>query len=150
SEELDEYRQSIAKLMPVSDGIRKLSAEVLGNATDVNSKIAAALVYVQKQITYKAIEFGRRSRVMNSADRTLRNRYGDCKDQSLLLCQLLQAAGVPARLALVSTAGVVSEKTPSIDQFNHMIVCVTDAGANRFIDATAKDLDPSLPVPYGL
>ncbi len=148
--ELEEYEKQIQDLTTVSDRIRQLSAEVTKTATDPGAKIASLLHYVQDQLTYKAIEFGRRSRIMNSAEKTLRNKYGDCKDHSLLLCQLLQAAGIPAQLALVNTHGFVSDKTQSLDQFNHMVVFVPNATGGRFIDATAKNVDPTLPVPYGL
>ncbi len=148
--ELEEYEKQIKEYMTVSDRIRQLSAEVTKTATDSRAKIASLLHYVQDQLTYKAIEFGRRSRIMNSAEKTLRNKYGDCKDHSLLLCQLLQAAGIPAQLALVNTHGFVSDKTQLLDQFDHMVVFVPDATGGRFVDATAKDVDPTLQVPYGL
>jgi hypothetical protein len=148
--ELEEYQNSIKDLLPVSDSVRQLASDLTRTAADQDAKISALLHYVQNQLTYKAIEFGRRSRVMNSAEKTLRNKYGDCKDHALLLCQLLQAVDIPAQLTLVNTRGVVSETTPSLDQFNHMIVCVHDSTTDRFIDATVKDIDPTLTVPFGL
>jgi hypothetical protein len=87
---------------------------------------------------------------MNSADKTLRNRYGDCKDHSLLLCQLLQALGMKADLALVSFAANAVDDTPSFDQFDHMIVCLHEGKEDRFIDPTDKEGDPNQRVPYGL
>ena len=53
--------------------------------------------------TYKAIEFGSRGRVPNFTMEIVGNRYGDCKDHSLLFYQLLRAIDEPAELVLVST-----------------------------------------------
>ena len=148
--EADSYCKEIKSLMPVSDETRKLAADLTAKLPDGPAKVAAVVDYLQKQLTYKAIEFGHRPRVMNSPDKTLRNRYGDCKDHSLLLCQLLQAAGLKADLALVDFGADASDATPSLDQFNHMIVCLHDDKGDRFIDATDKSSDPNLPVPCGL
>ncbi|HZZ27313.1 MAG TPA: tetratricopeptide repeat protein [Pirellulales bacterium] len=148
--EAQEYWKSIHSLLAISPEIQKTADDLTRNAPDDAAKIAAILPYVQKAITYKAIEFGKRARVMNSAEKTLHNRYGDCKDHSLLLSQLLQAAQVPCQLALVQTSETVSEQTPSLDQFNHMIVCAHTADGDRFLDATDKQFDPKILVPFGL
>jgi tetratricopeptide (TPR) repeat protein len=148
--EVDDYWKSIEKLCQPDDEVRRLAEEVTKEATDETSKATAILAYVRNQLTYKAIEFGRRARIMNSAGKTLRNKYGDCKDHSLLLYQLLRAAGISANLALVETEGLTSDATPSMDQFNHMIVYTQDNGRERFMDATEKDTDPALSAPAGL
>ncbi|HKD36721.1 MAG TPA: tetratricopeptide repeat protein, partial [Pirellulales bacterium] len=63
-----DYHKEIEKLLPVTDSVRALAADLTRNAADRPGKLAAVLDYLQKQLTYKAIEFGRRARVMNSAD----------------------------------------------------------------------------------
>jgi tetratricopeptide (TPR) repeat protein len=148
--EADVYRAEIQNLMPVSEEVRKLAGNLTHYLPDRAAKIAALVDYLQQQITYKAIEFGHRARVMNSAEKTLHNRYGDCKDHSLVLCQLLQALGFNAELALVEAGGNSADATPSFDQFNHMIVCLHEDKGDRFIDATDKEGDPNQRVPFGL
>ena len=105
---------------------------------------------VQEQLTYKAIEFGSGARVPNSASTVLANKFGDCKDHSLLLTQLLQAAGNDAELALVRTDGHVVESLPSFDQFNHMLVYLPGYRGGQFIDCTDKNAAVEQLVPLGL
>ncbi|HKD35769.1 MAG TPA: hypothetical protein VKB78_03185, partial [Pirellulales bacterium] len=62
----------------------------------------------------------------------------------------LQAAGFEAQLVVVDSGADAADATPSLDQFNHMIVCLHEKDGDRFIDATDKESDPSLPVPFGL
>src|SRR5690606_4324710 len=92
-------------------------------------------------ITYKAIEFGRSTRVPNPTSKVLKNKYGDCKDHSLLLWQMLRANGIEAHLALANFAQPVDPDLPSLDQFNHMLVYVPGYEGGRFFDATDKTSD---------
>lgn len=106
--------------------------------------------WVRQQLTYQGIEFGQRGWVMPPVDETLRNRYGDCKDHSLLLWQLLQSAGIKSHLALVNVGEPVELRLPSSSQFNHMIVYVEDDLGARFIDCTDKSVAGSVRIPMGL
>jgi hypothetical protein len=103
-------------------------------------KIEILSAWVQDEIHYEAIEFGRRAYVPKTAQQTLRDRYGDCKDHSVLLYSLLEAAGVDASLALVSLNQQVTPALPNTDQFDHMIVTAQTEGGRVFLDATDKDL----------
>lgn len=56
---------------------------------------------------------------------------------------MLLAAGIPAHLALLNVGTPVRRDLPSLDQFNHMIVCIPGAGENVYLDCTAKSFDLS-------
>ena len=103
-------------------------------------KIEILSAWVQDEIHYEALEFGRRAYIPKTARETLRDRYGDCKDHSVLLYSLLQAAGIDASLALVNLSQQVLPGLPNTDQFDHMIVAVETEGGLVFIDSTDKDL----------
>jgi tetratricopeptide (TPR) repeat protein len=107
---------------------------------DDRRKIEAISRYVQKELHYEAIEFGRRAYVPKPARETLRDRYGDCKDHSVLLYTMLNAVDIPAQLALVNINQRVLPEMPNIDQFDHMIVSVPIDGTRLYIDTTDKDL----------
>jgi transglutaminase-like putative cysteine protease/tetratricopeptide (TPR) repeat protein len=108
----------------VDDDVRKI--ELISN-------------YVQKELHYEAIEFGRRAYVPKTARETLRDRYGDCKDHAVLLYSMLNAIDIPAELALVNLSQAVQPGLPNVDQFDHMIVAVPQSDGRLFIDATDKD-----------
>ncbi len=117
----------------------------------VNTIKSLQAKYVQEKYTYKAIEFGSRGHIPNSAAKIIANKYGDCKDHALLLHLLLKAVDVPSHLALVSTVGKIHRELPSLDQFNHIIVYVPgksgSATDGRFIDTTDKGVDLKIKVP---
>jgi hypothetical protein len=130
--------------------VREASATVTKGIENDAGKIAALARFVQSELSYKPVEFGRRARVPNPGPQILSNKFGDSKDHSLLLAQLLDAAGIPARLALVHSAGMLRPALPSLDQFNHMIVFVPAGDGGTFIDCTGKTGDLRRSPPTGL
>ncbi len=96
--------------------------------------------YVQNEIHYEAIEFGRRAYIPKTARETMRDRYGDCKDHSVLLYSMLRAVGIDASLALVNLNQQVTPTLPNTDQFDHMIVSIPHENRRLYVDATDKDL----------
>ncbi|MEK0451326.1 MAG: hypothetical protein RL088_3594 [Verrucomicrobiota bacterium] len=130
-----DYLKQIDSLLKPDAKAKAIATEVAGKLKNDDEKIRALAGYVQKNVTYQAIEFGRRARIPKPAERVVSSRYGDCKDQALLLYQLLKSAGVPAQLALIHSDSDVEASLPSLDQFNHMIVQLPGQKA-AFVDST--------------
>ncbi len=149
-DETSEYLGQIADRLEPGEAVRRLAAEHTKSCTTEEEKVAALARLVQRDVSYKAIEFGKRARIMHPAERTWSQRYGDCKDMSLLLAQLLQSAGVEAHPALVHTSVPLQTDLPSLDQFNHMIVYLPTFRGGSAIDPTSKTGNPLEAVPYGL
>jgi hypothetical protein len=70
-----------------------------------------------------------------------RRRFGDCKDLSFLLVNLLRRLGIPARPVLVNTflRKSVADLLPMPSLFNHVVVEFEAAGKKRWVDTTIKD-----------
>ncbi len=143
------YLASISDSLEPDASLRSRVQKLVADAGDDDTRISLLSAYVQTNITYKAIEFGRRGSIPNKPATVLENRYGDCKDHSVLLQQMLVAAGVPAQLALVNHNGPVQKDDASLDQFDHMIVYVPGNGG-RFLDCTSKGADVANAIPVGL
>jgi transglutaminase-like putative cysteine protease/tetratricopeptide (TPR) repeat protein len=116
------------------------AARLVEGIDDKRRKVEVISHFVQRELHYEAIEFGRRAYIPKTARETLRDRYGDCKDHAVLLVSMLNAVGVPAQLALVNMNQRVLPGLPNIDQFDHMIVSVPVDGSRLYIDSTDKDL----------
>ena len=134
------YLERIEDRLIVDQTIKDLAAKLVDGKTTEREKIAAIARHVQKEIAYKAIEFGVRALRPNTGRETLGLRYGDCKDLALLTHLLLKAAGIGSHLALIDTAWDIQPDLPSLGQFNHMVVHVPPLGKNRLLDATDKSL----------
>lgn len=97
-----------------------------------------AIRFVQDDIRYMGIEMGEYSHRPNTPDKVLAQRYGDCKDKSLLLATLLNANGIPASMAYINTyrKQYTADYLPAPDLFNHAIVYTSFNGKGLWIDPT--------------
>ncbi len=146
-----DYLSSIADRLVPDGAVQKMVEQITRGLSDDDARTAAIAHYVQDYLTYKPIEFGARARVPNRAADTLQNKYGDCKDHALLLLQFLQAAHIPAHLALANLDETVNPQFPALEQFNHMLVYVPGFGGGRCFDCTDKNSDlAALKVPLDL
>jgi len=135
----------------VTPDIRTLAAKLTEGATNTDEKIRSIFLYMQKNIRYVGIELGRSAYQPHPVEECLRNQYGDCKDQALLMSTLLRQAGVPAYVALLRAnyIGSLATNVPHPHQFNHAIVCVPGTNETLWLDSTAKYLDERS-YPYAL
>lgn len=103
-------------------------------------RVIAALNFVQNEISYMGIEESIYSHQPHSPLVTLNNRYGDCKDKTLLLKALLNEMDIEATPSLVNTHYLNAIKSwfPSPYAFNHVILFVSLDGYNYWLDPTHK------------
>ncbi len=103
------------------------------------ARLIAALRLTQDSVRYVAFEMGRGSHEPRPPAQTLRQRFGDCKDKSLLLVSLLRALGISASPALVHSSldkGLL-DRLPTPLAFDHVIV-EADLGDRRiWVDPTS-------------
>ncbi|MFT5464924.1 MAG: tetratricopeptide (TPR) repeat protein/transglutaminase-like putative cysteine protease [Verrucomicrobiales bacterium] len=147
----EEYAKDLEPLLSdTPTEVTTAAKRVAGDAENIDEAVVRLATFVRKELTYNAIEFGPRGRIPPPAGRTLRNRYGDCKDHSLLLYHLLKSKGIESYLTLANTDGDVREGLPDLNQFNHMILFVPGFRGGQFIDCTDDYLATSSLPPYGL
>ncbi|HEX3353394.1 MAG TPA: DUF3857 domain-containing protein [Terriglobales bacterium] len=118
--------------------IRAKAAELTKGAIDEDDKIRAIYDYVSTQYRYIGIAFGLGRFQPHSATEVLNNQYGDCKDKHTLLASLLQATGITAYPALVSSITKVDPEVPSISQFNHVITVLPRGNNYLWLDTTSE------------
>ncbi|MBN1412216.1 MAG: DUF3857 domain-containing protein [Spirochaetales bacterium] len=144
------YLSDIGDKLEPSKEAKAIVSGIVKKGDKTSLKVEKILSYIQKNYTYKAIEFGTRARVPNTFEQIVANKYGDCKDQAVLLYHLLRAAGIKSYLALTNFYYNAEKKIPSLDQFNHMILFVPGYKKGVFLDPTNRDLKPGTMVPEGL
>ena len=96
--------------------------------------------FVRRNVRYNLDTRNDHTVFPRSADFVLEMGYGDCKEMSFLLTQLLKRAGIKAHMVLITaTPGHPQPfpEFPSLGNFDHMIVAWTDEkGQRRFLDPT--------------
>ncbi len=126
-----------------------LSSELQQKIKDIDSnnksdgkKIEAVLDFVQNEIRYLGLEFGIGSYKPNPPNKVFEQRYGDCKDKSLLMVKMLEELDIKAYPMLVNSTlkNTILELPPSPEFFDHCVVKVVDNNDNlMYFDPTLSE-----------
>jgi hypothetical protein len=121
--------------------LRKKAEEIAGKIAGRRQKIEALAAFARQDVRYVAVEVGIGGYRPAAPEDTLTRRWGDCKDKSVLLVDLLAAAGIEAYPALIRLApkGRVDADFPSPDEFNHVVVAVPVTGLETTADDPVSD-----------
>jgi transglutaminase-like putative cysteine protease len=121
----------------VTKEIQSLADALTEGLPDQKDQIKSLYYWVAKNIRYVSMEFGDGGVVPRDAASILRNRYGDCKDHTVLLEALLKAKGVHSTGALINSGGSYSLPKLAIGTpFNHVITYIPSH--DLFLDSTAR------------
>lgn len=117
-----------------------------GKSTNLE-KAKAIYYWVQENIKYIAFEYALGGFVPRDANNVFNKKYGDCKDNSSILYEMLKIAGLEGNLTWIGTRDVPYSyyelPTPAVD--NHMILSYTEADKTYYLDATGRYLSIDLP-----
>lgn len=119
--------------------IKELADQLINDATEPKEKMNRLSTFVSREIRYVGIEHGHNGVVPKPTLTTLEQRFGDCKDKTMLFVDLAKQAGLDAYPVLTSTTRFSLSKLllPASGYFNHMIACVKLSQYKEFcIDLT--------------
>jgi hypothetical protein len=111
-------------------GLTEFIDKIKGETDKAAERLEKALQFVQDEIRYTGLEAGIGGYKPRNPAEVFEQRFGDCKDKSLLLCYMLRELGIEAYPALVSTTdrkGII-DWLPSPNAFNHCVVQVRLGG----------------------
>ncbi len=128
-------KDKIAADAAIKEKVKRLTAQAVSD----EEKIRAIYNFCAKEIRYVAVEYGQAGYEPHQATDIFKNKYGDCKDQAVLLVTMLKEEGFSAWLVLISTRDYynLSADFPSM-LFNHCIAAVSLNGKTVFLDPTAE------------
>ncbi len=141
----------LAKDKMVADkAIRKKVRELIKDKKTDWEKAKAIYHYCASQIRYVAVEYGKAGYEPHPASEVFANKYGDCKDQAILLVTMLRSAGLKKAYPVIIPTREILDMDPDFPalMFNHAIAVVEIDGKRVFMDPTAStcgfgDLPPS-------
>ncbi|MGE5279984.1 MAG: DUF3857 domain-containing protein [Deltaproteobacteria bacterium] len=119
--------------------IREKVAALIKDAKTPSERARAIYDFCAQEIRYVAVEYGDAGYEPHRASEIFANRYGDCKDQAILLIAMLKEAGIEAYPVLVSTwdSLTTQQDLPAL-LFNHAIAAAQLDGALVFLDPTGS------------
>ena len=120
------YARLLDEVPRGDEAVRRQARELVAGIDDPRERLEALVAFLRRKVRYVAVQMGIGGYRPTPAAETLERGWGDCKDKSLLLIDLLAEAGIPARPALIrtDTSSRVAADLPSPFHFNHLIVAV--------------------------
>jgi len=137
--EVDEWAYGIYGPASIpNSSIISQAKKITLNKKNNKEKIKAIYKYVQENIRYVAAYIDRGGYVPHEAGDVFVNKYGDCKDQAILVISLLRAVGIEAMPVLMRLYPEVriNKEIPTKD-FSHMIVYVP--GEKIWLDTSGAE-----------
>ena len=123
----------------IDKAIEEKTQELIKDKNTQEEKAKAIYHWVASKIRYVGVEYGEAGFEPHYATEIFKNKYGDCKDQTMLLISMLRYAGISAYPVLIGTKGsyLLDEEFPTLI-FNHAI-CLAKVGEKLvFLDPTAE------------
>lgn len=103
-------------------------------------KVKAIYYWAQKNIKYIAFEYALGGFIPREANDVFKKKYGDCKDNSSILAEMLDIAELKGYLTWIGTREIPytyeEVPTPAVD--NHMILSYEYQGKTYYLDATGR------------
>jgi hypothetical protein len=150
-DELYKWNAAFTKELNITpdEALKKITDSLVVGKKNEKDKVKAIFGWVQQSIRYIAFENGLEGFRPRQAAEICRKRYGDCKDMSSIITQMLRMAGLKAYYTWIGTRSIPYDYSdvplPIVD--NHMISTVNLDGQWYFLDGTdpnAKfDMPPS-------
>ena len=129
------YYGLVQKNIKINSAIKKAAQEAVEGLDSVKDRTRAILEYVQKNFRYVSMSFGDNSLEPHPTTEVFRNRYGDCKDLSLLCLAMLDIIGVKSHIALFNTEFSISDPQydlPYPTLFDHALLLIKDEKEGDF------------------
>ena len=118
--------------------IRAKAEELTRGKTSDLEKLRAIYDYVSTRFRYISISLGAGRYAPHSSAEVLANQYGDCKDKHTLFAALLQAVGLKAYPALVSSTFQSDPSFATPDLFDHVITAIPRGDSFLYLDTTPE------------
>lgn len=130
------YQAKAGPAAQVTPAVQQQADAITAGLADRRAQAQAIYDWVAGHIRYVAVYLGNGGLEPNSADMILANRYGDCKDHTVVLEALLAAKGIASSPVLIgANAGPTLPQIAVLGRFNHAITWVPEFGL--YLDSTS-------------
>lgn len=128
------------KNLSVSPEMKKKVQELVHGRKTTTEKIQEIIDYLQTDFRYVSMNIDAHGYEPHPANEIYSNKYGDCKDQTLLAMAMLSEIGISAWPTLVYTGPdfIRADMLPMPFYFNHAILFIELDGKGYYVDVLRK------------
>ncbi|RWX56292.1 DUF3857 domain-containing transglutaminase family protein [Photobacterium chitinilyticum] len=138
---IDTSKDAMNKALSDTTGADELVQSITADSPSIDEKISKIHEFVARDIRYVSISELGHTITPHDVASVIKNRYGDCKDKSMLLNELLRRIGINSYPVLVATDRSAPEELliPTLGYFNHVVICFDRQSQQHCLDATNQD-----------
>lgn len=148
-EEINQWSWKLfTKNLNLTDAMKKKVAEITKDRKTLPDKVQAVIEYIQEDLRYVAMNMEFHSYEPHPSDQVFANKFGDCKDYTLLGMAMLSELGVKAYPVLYPSSRSFSRDRllPMPTHFNHAILYFEVDGTSYYSDLLRKGYSlPDIP-----
>ena len=134
----------------VDTQLQEIVQELIKGKTSNVEKVRAIYYWVQENIKYIDFEYALGGFIPREANNVFKKKYGDCKDNSSILAEMLEVAGLEGQLTWIGTRSIPYSyrevPTPAVD--NHMILSYEEGEQTYYLDATGRYIPLEMPTSF--
>jgi transglutaminase-like putative cysteine protease len=137
-EDFSKWTVDLFKVNKIKDKALTKFVDSLKSIPDVEKRVLTAIKTVQDKVRYLSFVDGLSAYRPHDPSQVFGNKYGDCKDKSLLLSEILNELGLESYPVLVNTdyGRVMDMRLPSAWNFDHCIVQFRYGDSTYYLDPT--------------
>jgi len=138
----DWYYDVICKKAVVTEEMKHTAEEIFEGKETARAKVLTLLKYFNKNFRYISMCFGENTFEPHSTEEVFNNKYGDCKDISLLFKTMLEVGGIKSSMVFFTQEGGSSDPQydlPVPGMYDHAILFIEDPDeGNFYLDPLVK------------
>jgi len=129
-----------SKNIIISPEMKTKIKEITEKDDSLRGKIQSIIKYIQDEYRYLSMSIESHHYEPHPSNEVFTNKYGDCKDQTVLAIAMLGEIGVKAFPALFSYTfdPDFEKRIPMPSYFRHVILCIEHEGKNYYTDPQRK------------
>jgi len=133
-------RDVFFKACTVTPEISSFVGELTKDCRTTEEKQRAISLFVAQKVRSISLPLGYDGYKPHNAEIVLKNKYGDCRDKTVLFVTMLKAAGIEAYPALLNSDYTPIEKeVPTLKQFDTIIVALPSDKGYRFLNPYGEE-----------
>lgn len=123
------------KACEVTPEITAMAGQLTQNCPTPEEKLRAISSFIVQKVRNVDVALGKVGYAPHRASEVLKNKYGECRDKSVLMITLLKSCGIDAYPALIADDALpIVKDVPTLKQFDNMLIAIPNGGGYRFLD----------------
>lgn len=139
------------KNLIITPELKRKVREITDGRTSVSEKVQAIIEYIRGEFRYVSMNMDYHNYEPHPISEIFANKYGDCKDHTLLAMAMLKEIGVEARPAFISSNVEIRQDglLPMPFYFDHVFLLIELEGKQYYTDVLRKGYRYQA-IPYAL